>query len=319
MTEVPEQGGEDNDFQTRAERNDRPHLRSRVWTPRDISIRTDDVTLASSRDTGIWDGFSVESGIYHPKELERPAMSDHYIGLGLGAPYNLWRETGGSFTMAVRPPGSSTIIPGLRPLRIRWDRPAAILCIMVSPEFLERIAEPFLPDPRRIEVVPVFSVSDLQIEYIGKALLADLECGAPSGKLFGESLATALAVHILRHYTSVPPRIPGIEHAASRRGVRIAAEYIHDNLGRDLSLRDIAVVSGVSANYLSTIFKQTTGDSLYQYIIRHRVEKAVRLLRSTDLTIAEIAQRVGFYDSSHLNRHFKRFIGVAPSVLRAKS
>lgn len=84
-------------------------------------------------------------------------------------------------------------------------------------------------------------------------------------------------------------------------------------------MQEIAAVSGLSANYLTTLFKQATGYSLHQYVVRQRVEKAKTLLHRDDFSIGEIAQRVGFYDSAHLNRHFKRLTGVTPKALHKKS
>lgn len=70
----------------------------------------------------------------------------------------------------------------------------------------------------------------------------------------------------------------------------------------------------MSPNYFSRLFKETTGITPHQYVIRCRVEEAQDLLRQGKLSIAEIATQVGFVDQSHLNRHFKRLVGVTPKT-----
>jgi AraC family transcriptional regulator len=115
------------------------------------------------------------------------------------------------------------------------------------------------------------------------------------------------------------PTIPDLTYKFIRTEMRLALEYVHENLDKNLSLREIAAVSGVSANYFTYLFKQATGYSLHQYVIRQRIEKAKILLLGSGLSIGEIAIRVGFYDSSHFNRHFKRVTGLTPGALRKRS
>ena len=73
----------------------------------------------------------------------------------------------------------------------------------------------------------------------------------------------------------------------------------------------------MSPYYFSRLFKQSTGLSPYQYIIQSRVDRAKRLL-DQGLAIADIAYSVGFASQSHLNRHFKRLVGVTPKAFLRK-
>lgn len=56
----------------------------------------------------------------------------------------------------------------------------------------------------------------------------------------------------------------------------------------------------------------------HQYLIRHRVEEAKRLLSEKKMAIAEVARQVGFADQSHLTRHFKQVVGVMPKQFIAQ-
>ena len=87
--------------------------------------------------------------------------------------------------------------------------------------------------------------------------------------------------------------------------------------GSDITPAAIADALGISVRYLHRLFA-LTGQSLLEYAKAQRLERARRMLARGDcrMNIAEIAQDVGFYDSSHFNKAFKRRFGVAPSRYR---
>jgi AraC family transcriptional regulator len=95
-----------------------------------------------------------------------------------------------------------------------------------------------------------------------------------------------------------------------------AIDYIHTNLDRDLSLAELASDVNISPTYFASLFKQATGISPYQYVIRQRVERAKVMLTKTNLTIADIALQVGFSSQSHLTQQFKRVTGLTPKQVR---
>ena len=77
----------------------------------------------------------------------------------------------------------------------------------------------------------------------------------------------------------------------------------------------MATLVQMSPHYFSHLFKQSMARSAYQYVIRCRVEQAKNLLLQGNVTIAEVAYKVGFANPSHLNRHFKRLLGVTPKQI----
>ena len=97
--------------------------------------------------------------------------------------------------------------------------------------------------------------------------------------------------------------------------LRLVTEFIGDNLARHLALDDIAGAAGISAHHLMHLFKNSTGQSLHQYVIRRRVEQAARLLAETDLSVGEIARRVG-YTHSRFSALFQRHFGTTPTAHR---
>jgi transcriptional regulator GlxA family with amidase domain len=73
-------------------------------------------------------------------------------------------------------------------------------------------------------------------------------------------------------------------------------DYIDTYLDRDLSLRELAQLVQLSPHYFSQLFKQSTGFSPHQYILRHRIDRGKQLLRQGGLSIAGVAKIVGFVD-----------------------
>ena len=98
--------------------------------------------------------------------------------------------------------------------------------------------------------------------------------------------------------------------------VKRATEYIHAHLSEKLSLVSAAEKAGVSAAYLSTLFRRVTGDSFQNYVNKVRVEEAKRLLMGTDYPILEIALACGFSDQSYFSKVFKKYTGLSPAKYR---
>ncbi|MDR0563102.1 MAG: helix-turn-helix domain-containing protein [Spirochaetaceae bacterium] len=105
----------------------------------------------------------------------------------------------------------------------------------------------------------------------------------------------------------------GIRHASA---LRKAERFIWEHYTRKLSLQEIAEVSGLSASYFSSIFKEEMGENLSSYLNRLRVEKATGMLTETDLSLNEISGACGFEDQSWFSKIFKSYIGVSPGKYR---
>jgi AraC-like DNA-binding protein/ligand-binding sensor protein len=105
----------------------------------------------------------------------------------------------------------------------------------------------------------------------------------------------------------------GIRHASA---LRKAERFIWENYTRKISLREVARVSGLSAPYFSTVFKDEMGENLSNYLNRLRVEKAAAMLKETSLPISEIAAACGFEDQSWFSKIFKSYTGFSPGKYR---
>jgi AraC family transcriptional regulator len=170
--------------------------------------------------------------------------------------------------------------------------------------------------PERVEILDNFGTRDAQIEQLGLSLLAELECEGFGGRLYVESLASALAVHLLRRYSTAGAAVRPTATVLPSFKLRRATEYINDNLSRGVSLSEIACAVAMSPYHFTRVFKQTTGIAPHQYLIERRVECAKSLLRETDLSITEIAHRIGCTNQSHFSMLFHRATAMTPSIFR---
>jgi AraC-like DNA-binding protein len=102
----------------------------------------------------------------------------------------------------------------------------------------------------------------------------------------------------------------------ARRISRRAMGYIHEHYPESINRKDLAAYLGVSQEYLSTCFHRDVGVPLVNYIERYRIRKARELLETTDKSVTEVAQEIGFTDSSYFGRVFRREVGVSPMAYR---
>lgn len=101
-----------------------------------------------------------------------------------------------------------------------------------------------------------------------------------------------------------------------RAMVEAAIRYIDEHYGEPLNLDGMCRISMVSKTYFCYIFKLLTHKTFVEYLMAKRIERSMTLLRETDMTIIEIGHSVGFQDSTHFSRTFKKLRGISPREYR---
>ena len=105
-------------------------------------------------------------------------------------------------------------------------------------------------------------------------------------------------------------------NVTENRFVNAAILYIKQNYFRDITLSNVADEVFITAGYLSTLFKQVTGESFVNYLNQVRIEHACELLKDVRLKTYEVAYQVGFQDEKYFTKVFKKRMGVSPSQYR---
>jgi AraC family transcriptional regulator len=292
---------------------------SNLLSPLGIDRQSHKSLTLSSQQMG-WNGILVEQYQIPPNsscEASLSALSAHWLNFPLGQPMHLTQQRDDRLHESIFHKGDLIFVPAGQPSYWRSrtnNTPQSILRIYLQPELVKQIVEASALDCSQLDFTKSCSQSALPLHQIAVMLLAELQSGGIMGELYIESLTQLLVIELLRHYSRAQT-ITSVKSSLTHTRLQSAIDYIHAHLDLDLTLVQIAASINISPSHFASLFKQATGISLHQYVIKQRVERAQLLLETTDLPIASIAFQVGFSSQSHLNQHCKRLTGMTPKQL----
>ena len=210
--------------------------------------------------------------------------------------------------------GDIVVVPANVSHGVRWTGEVGILLIGLDPAlFVDAIDNAAHLKPTQL--VPHFATPDPLVYQLGLSLKNRLEQDPVGSRLYAETTAAMLSVHLLQHYGQRKLEFKNYADGLAQPTLRQVIDYIHANLNQELGLAELAAIAHLSPHYFTRLFKRSTGCTPHQFVIRCRVEQAKALLLSGKDSIAEIAQQVGFANQAHLNVHIKRSLGVTPRMI----
>jgi AraC-like DNA-binding protein len=159
---------------------------------------------------------------------------------------------------------------------------------------------------------------DSKLNALVLDFLKELTAEKPGREIVMRAVVEQLLVQLLRHY-SKPRRSDALE--LSRVGlidrrIRKSVELMHAQLDQDLSLKDLAAASYLSPFHFSRLFKKLTGSTPHNYLAGVRATRAQLLLAESDLSVNQVAVRVGYLSASHFTKAFRLATGTTPREFR---
>jgi AraC family transcriptional regulator len=140
--------------------------------------------------------------------------------------------------------------------------------------------------------------------------------GGSFGQLYADCIGIAIIAKLLasanRVATAGRPRVGELSQWRLKRAI----DYFEAQLGKPVSLADVASSAGLTRMHFAAQFRAATGLRPHEYLLRRRIERAQEMLAGTAMPLVDIALSVGFQTQSHFTSVFKRYAGQPPRAWR---
>ncbi len=207
-----------------------------------------------------------------------------------------------------------SVFPSGQPYTAQWVRNADLVNVYLEPSFVIRAAYESVRG-RVVNIAGRYLVRDRFVQMLGASLRSEFRDGPPN-LLYAESIATVLAVHLVRNYASFAAMASDPSATLSPYWLRKAFDYIEAHLATDISLSAIAAEVRMSPHYFSEVFRNSTSFSPHRYVTHRRIERAKQMLAERDRKLGEIAAALGFATHSRFTEVFTRWVGTTPREYR---
>ncbi len=269
-------------------------------------------------DTEVGGDLDVALRSWHGTDafMDKPALSENIVCLHQGGAKRVHRWQGGRHEIWDMAADSVSLMPIFRANRWLTEGPVAFTHLTLSPGLLARFArEEFDREPADLMVADRVGAAEPLLASLLLALAEDSR-QPTAGRLYRESLVTAIALRVLRHHSSMmpAPRVPGARGGLAGWQLRRVLDYMAARVDQDVGVADIVQVIGMSRGHFFRAFRQSTGQTPSRYMLSLRMERARQLMAETSVGICEVARLVGFSGPEPFTRAFQRSVGMTPAM-----
>lgn len=172
----------------------------------------------------------------------------------------------------------------------------------------------------------IIKLNDFEPNFfdVCQSILVEKSKADPGYDLMLKALVMKLIIFILRDSVSdhLETNALKLSYEAQEKQLIVdrIIDYLEDHHTEDVSLSTLSQTLYISPTYISRVFKEETGDSPINYLIKIRLERAKELLeRDMNITVKEAASQVGYSDAYYFSKLFKKYYGRSPSTFLHKS
>ncbi len=273
-------------------------------------------SVIDSSDGYFWDGLLVEHHRIPEGERMETVTDRHVLWLWTTSYSGEYAGQGGRFVRCSKGRGAITVTPiGVVPTLHSYTPSEVILCALDS-HFVGSILSELDRQPKAEPMIrPKFQ--DSAIRRLMTLLLEEVQAGGPSGKLYSDSLAHALAIRYLLlgerpQYQRADSAVSALPPYALKR----VLDKIEHSFQSEISLASLAKEAGYSRGHFLKMFRTSMGMTPHTYLLKRRIDHARSLLKRREITIIDVAADCGFSSQAHLTQVFRKHVGVTPGDYR---
>jgi AraC family transcriptional regulator len=270
-----------------------------------------------TRDGLGWDSIYFEHRRANAFETAAHVIDERYLMVKLNPLSNAERWIDGVSRDEKQQRVTAVYVPNGCPHRVRYkDFLGSLNLMALRPSVVDEFADEL--GMKTFKARPQFASGENRLLLeISETLHAEIREGNPHGRLFADIYARTIAAHLVSRSCRQESRT-GRDSALGTANMRRLEGYIAANLSSQISLADLAAQLGLSKYYFCRQFKEATGISPYQYVLKKRIEFACVELQRDHMSIQDIAFASGFGDPVQFSKQFRRLHGIAPSAYRAR-
>ena len=254
------------------------------------------------------------------RALEIPEH-EHYhfcIHLQTAGHANLRWWCSGKHGTEVHSPGALILLPPGTRDRLSWEGSSERYVLSLDADYVKAIAE-----QHGCRTLPEFRTRwhfhDDGLHHLLSDIGNQFVSGWPLGRLYADLLCLRLASALLVGQTIEPFKLTPAKGGLCNRKLQLCLAHLTENVHRDVSLSEAAMVAELSPFHFARLFRKATGTTPYNYHMSQRMRRAKHLLSATGESVECIAGKVGFGDASSFSRAFKAREQEAPRQWRLRN
>lgn len=251
----------------------------------------------------------------HP-DVKQPSLHDHYVVLHMGGPKRVYRHAEGRSLVNDIDFDAISIVPSGAAYDWRTEGPIDYAHLYIPPDRLARAAETiFDREIGGLRLQEHIGRRDELLAALFQAILRAAEDPQRRG-VYLDTLTEAFLGRLLEAHTNLSGQIRPAQYSLAPKRLADVTAYVEAHLAEPISLDDLAAVGRLSRYHFARAFSKAAGATPHAFIMQRRLEAAKRLLREGVVSLAEVAERCGYANASHLSNRFRRAEGCAPSLYR---